>query len=309
MIKIAVAIARFQVPDLTDGHKALLKKCYESAHTLVLLGCSELDGKTAENPLLFLQRKAAVERAINYMNLTASNFTILPLFNAKSNEAWSKQVDDMIYGLWPDAEATIWAGRDSIVPACYSGRASLEHFDAVITPSGTEVRSSIRPATDREFVRGQTFALQFQFPHAYQCVDIGVIKGDSVLLIQRGDTGSWCLPGGFVDPTDESLEQAARRELSEETKLSCEGTPEYVTSALISDWRYRGRDRIMSALFAIPYSFGEVFATKEAPNHVWFPLNGDMSFISSSHTPFVAALKKRFATRALPRIEAEQETV
>lgn len=39
----------------------------------------------------------------------------------------------------------------------------------------------------------------------------------SILLITRGDTGQWALPGGFIDPSDPSTEDAAYREVLEET--------------------------------------------------------------------------------------------
>lgn len=46
------------------------------------------------------------------------------------------------------------------------------------------------------------------------------------LLIKRMD-GTWALPGGFVDPEDESLEAAAVREVLEETGLNLYD-PEFV---------------------------------------------------------------------------------
>ena len=56
---------------------------------------------------------------------------------------------------------------------------------------------------------------------AVDCAVFGLDESLKVLLIERGldpFKGSWALPGGFVE-MDESLDQAARRELEEETSL------------------------------------------------------------------------------------------
>ena len=48
-------------------------------------------------------------------------------------------------------------------------------------------------------------------------------KRMSVLLVKREDypyKGKWCLPGGFLDPKKETLEECARRILKKETNLS-----------------------------------------------------------------------------------------
>ena len=53
-------------------------------------------------------------------------------------------------------------------------------------------------------------------------IGIVVLKGDCVLLVRRGkqpNIGSWTLPGGAQD-LGETCEQAARRELLEETGLT-----------------------------------------------------------------------------------------
>jgi 8-oxo-dGTP diphosphatase len=68
-------------------------------------------------------------------------------------------------------------------------------------------------------------AYSYEWPRAaltVDCVVFGLDEDDlKVMLIQRGlppFEGRWALPGGFVR-MDETLEQAARRELREETGL------------------------------------------------------------------------------------------
>lgn len=66
----------------------------------------------------------------------------------------------------------------------------------------------------------------YRYPHPAVAVDVVVFDAAAdpprVLLIRRGSEpfrGSWALPGGFVR-IDESVEDAAQRELFEETGIS-----------------------------------------------------------------------------------------
>jgi 8-oxo-dGTP diphosphatase len=67
----------------------------------------------------------------------------------------------------------------------------------------------------------------YDYPRPAVTVDLVIQSTDAepcVLLIRRRQPpyqGAWALPGGFVEP-DEPLEQAARRELHEETGVSVE---------------------------------------------------------------------------------------
>lgn len=72
--------------------------------------------------------------------------------------------------------------------------------------------------TEAEFL-ARYDASKFERPSV--TVDIILFRGDSVLLIRRAghpSIGKLALPGGFVDP-NETVEEAARRELWEETHV------------------------------------------------------------------------------------------
>ncbi len=63
----------------------------------------------------------------------------------------------------------------------------------------------------------------YEYPRPMLCVDIAIIATDTkeILLIKRKNEpfqDSWALPGGFLD-MDETLDNAAYRELEEETSV------------------------------------------------------------------------------------------
>jgi 8-oxo-dGTP diphosphatase len=107
------------------------------------------------------------------------------------------------------------------------------------------------------------------------CVVFGFDAGDlKVLLIQRGldpFRGRWALPGGFVDLT-ESLEDAALRELREETGLTGVYHEQLYTFGDI-DRDPRGRT-VSVAYYALVALEGKpIAASTDASNVAWFAIN------------------------------------
>lgn len=291
-LRIGVVIGRFQVPQLHEGHQQLLKAVRDrSDYLVVLLGVSGLDGYVRENPLTFHQR------ATMFTELFPDT-VVLPLMDEPTNEAWSESLDAILATVYPLETVTLYGGRDSFA-AAYTGKCKVETVDMqpAVTTQGTLHREAIQESRNLEFKRGQIYALQRQYPHAYATVDVALVKRPHVFLIRRADTGQWAFPGGFVDPKDESLEKAAARELYEETGLAadCGCKLEYVTSLRVNDWRYRGRrDKIMTTLFVGWYNVGmPVLNPSEAQDYRWATLEEATEIIHDTHQPLLYALHER----------------
>ena len=118
----------------------------------------------------------------------------------------------------------------------------------------------------------------YQYPRAaltVDCVVFGFDEGElKVLLIERGlepFKGRWALPGGFVR-VDETLDEAARRELEEEAGLRDVFLEQlYTFGAVARD----PRERVVSVGYyaLVPLAAHETKAATDAADARWFALS------------------------------------
>jgi 8-oxo-dGTP diphosphatase len=128
----------------------------------------------------------------------------------------------------------------------------------------------------RQGVSGDSLPHTYEYPRPALAVDCAVfaVEDDAlkVLLIRRGQSpfqGQWSLPGGFVHMT-ETTDEAARRELLEETGLSHVFLEQLYT---FSDVDRDPRERVVSvAHFALVRS-AALHAGSDATEASWFEVS------------------------------------
>ncbi len=126
------------------------------------------------------------------------------------------------------------------------------------------------------------------------CVVFGLDDEElKVMLIQRGLApveGKWALPGGFVR-VDETLEEAARRELEEETGLHKVFLEQlYTFGAIDRD----PRERIVSVAYyaLVKLSDHRVQAATDARDAAWFGVH-DVPSLAFDHTDILQMALER----------------
>lgn len=252
--KVAVVVGRFQTPYLHDGHCELLNWADENYdHVIVFIGVAQSIG-TRNNPMDYPTRKLMIEQLFPHFEVRC-----IPDFD--SDKVWSQTLDALINDS-VKGKVDLIGGRKNFFKSYYGrNRCIKAQIRTVIEGiSSTEMRKKILangPIGGSDFRSGVIYSAMTQYPRAFPTVDIAVTKGVEVLMGRRHAKDLLRFPGGFVDPTDCSLEVAAQRELHEECDVSIEGPLTYVDSFKVEDWRYKGTgDGIMTTLFQGSYTFG-----------------------------------------------------
>lgn len=312
---IGVVIGRFQVESLHEGHRYLINEAFHNHRKVIIfVGCARIQGSKYD-PLDYQTRERMLK--VEYPDAI-----ILPIHDRQDDQEWSETLDSAIRGVIPNLTgARLYGGRDSF----------KAHYKGIFTPvsvesgiqfmNGREQREAIGRSVrgSPDFRAGIIYATQQVFPHTRACVDMAVIKdeifeadvdemggkpvkakvyekGRFILLGKKPYEKKWRLPGGMVDPQDDNLEAAARRELSEETGLSVEGSMTYLGSFKSGDWRFKnaGEMKPMTSLFLIPYSFGKEQAGDDLSELKWHPLSSAEREVVKSHKALVSAVRRHF---------------
>ncbi|MCM8542842.1 MAG: NUDIX hydrolase [Lentisphaeraceae bacterium] len=130
------------------------------------------------------------------------------------------------------------------------------------------------------------------------CVVFGLDENDlKVLLIERGIepfAGKWALPGGFVSP-EESLEDAAIRELREETGVENVFLEQLYT---VGDVKRDPRERVVTVAYYALVNLQEhaVEAATDANNAAWFELE-DLPELAFDHNMILEMALKRLQSK------------
>ncbi|MBX3417894.1 MAG: NUDIX hydrolase [Pirellulaceae bacterium] len=141
----------------------------------------------------------------------------------------------------------------------------------------------------------------YQYPRPALSVDIVLFGFQesqlSVLLIQRANppfAGDWALPGGFVD-LDETLEQAALRELQEETGLSDLNLEQlHAFSTIDRD----PRERVISIAFygLVKQERYQPVAADDARDARWFPIE-NLPQLAFDHQQIFSVARQRLKAK------------
>ena len=262
---VGVIVARFQVPDLHDGHRFLFHHVMAQKHDAILVVLGSKRGlPTRDDPLSFEVRKIMVTQTFPTVNVVEL------MDHPLSHINWSNELDALLQAHFPDWTPVLYGGRDSFKER-YTGIHPVRDVPTLTNVSGTAIRESIPAPHSREGRAAVIHSAQNRLPIAYVTTDYAITCGRQILLIGKdAHNGLLSFMGGFVDTSDNSLEYAVERERSEEVGGVITRSMRYVASMKIDDPRYRNTpDGIITVLFQAEFESGEPTAGDDADRFEW----------------------------------------
>ena len=312
---VGVVVGRFHTDDLTEGHAALFREvCDRHSKVVVLIGVHP-KLTTKGNPLDYASRQRMIQAWVNKQKMGVkldASFLYSPIRDNAKDDNWSKNVDQTIENLvGPFSKIVLYGSRDSFLPH-YQGKFPTEHLslqvDANVSASARREEIHNKVLTTPDERRGAIWAAGNQRHHVTPCVDIALWRqdlatGDIMILMGRkhlGGSGLLGFPGGHIDKTDASAEDAAVRELVEETCAEVSTRDlEYVCSRSIPDWRNVNGSSMWTTLYAVKMGpnedSGRYMARDDLEAIEWASLYGTaLDEVSPTHQRLFTELRTYF---------------
>lgn len=307
---LIVFIGRFQ--PLHDGHINTIKAALKYGEQVLVLVGSSYAARSTKNPFSFQERKGMIKDQFHYEALQAKSLHVEPLIDTVYNDAaWVNQVRFKAMEKCPKGKIAI-IGHVKDESSYYLKMFpdwDLIETDEISKPNGdlfhsTEIRQDMFEYCSSESAQkaksvlekaGAFYDLQEEhvylqkykmswakspFAPTFNCSDAVVIQSGHILLVQRDGLpgkGNYAIPGGFIEPSETSLD-AAIRELREETKLKI---PEKVLKGSLFDSKVFDAPGRSSRGRTFSHSFGfklddsqplpEVRGSDDARKAVWVP--------------------------------------
>ena len=309
-----VLIGRFQ--PFHNAHLEIIKRATALCDQLIVITGSAKQPRTYKNPFTSVEREIMIKRATAGLAMSIS--VVENPDTIYNDQAWAVRVQTIVNSLTKEGDKIAIIGHkkdessfylDMFPQWGYENVEEIEPLSAVnirdlyfkrnanmafikgVVPQTTydfldtfrtmpEYEQIIR---EREFV--ETYKKQYAslpYPPIFSTADAVVIQSGHVLMIRRRaepGKGLWALPGGYVNAnTDKSVEDAAIRELREETMIKVPAPVlrgSIVRSKVFDAIDRSPRGRIITHAFHIQLPDGELPKVKgsdDAEKARWVPI-------------------------------------
>lgn len=250
-----VLIGRFQ--PLHNAHLEIIKRCTALTNYLVIIVGSARHPRTYKNPWSFEERARMIKAAT--AGLAMQVYVEPNIDTIYNDPAWAVRVQgihskyrtlglkDGIIGhkkdessfyldMFPqwefvDVEQIEPLGATNIRDLYFKPDVNMNFVKSVVPPTTFDFLTKFKDTAEySQIIREREFIEKYKqqyaslpYPPIFVTADAVVICSGHVLMIKRRSEpgrGLWALPGGFVNAnTDKSVEDAAIRELREETGI------------------------------------------------------------------------------------------